>query len=86
MKHGWEKMGSSNDLSADQGVPSFQPFRFESRRSRIDWRLLHGVDINNIVGPGAGFDRASMLILCMHVCAHIHTYTHTHTHTHTHTF
>jgi zinc finger protein DZIP1 len=29
--------------------PAFQPFRFERRRARIDWRLLHGVDINNIV-------------------------------------
>ncbi len=29
--------------------PAFQPFRFEPRRARIDWRLLHGVDVNNIV-------------------------------------
>lgn len=29
--------------------PAFPPFRFEPRRARIDWRLLHGVDINTIV-------------------------------------
>ncbi|GLC59969.1 hypothetical protein PLESTB_001559200 [Pleodorina starrii] len=27
-------------------APSFPPFKFEPRRSRIDWRLLHGIDIN----------------------------------------
>ncbi|EFJ50393.1 hypothetical protein VOLCADRAFT_88956 [Volvox carteri f. nagariensis] len=27
-------------------APSFPPFKFESRRARIDWRLLHGIDIN----------------------------------------
>lgn len=30
-------------------APSFMPFKFEPRRARIDWRLLHGVDINTIV-------------------------------------
>lgn len=35
--------------------PAFQPFRFEPRRARIDWRLLHGVDINNIVGVARAF-------------------------------
>lgn len=42
------------DLPRDQTPaappPAFPPFRFEPRRSRIDWRLLHGVDINAIVG------------------------------------
>jgi hypothetical protein len=28
---------------------TFHPFKFERRRSRIDWRLLQGVDINSIV-------------------------------------
>jgi hypothetical protein len=32
------------------GLPvTYQAFKFESRRSRIDWRLLHGVDINKLV-------------------------------------
>ena len=30
--------------------PTFAAFKFESRKTRIDWRLLHGVDINPIVG------------------------------------
>lgn len=25
------------------------PFKFESKRCRIDWRMLHGVDVNKIV-------------------------------------
>ena len=29
--------------------PTFQAFKFEARKTRIDWRLLHGVDINPIV-------------------------------------
>lgn len=33
-------------------APSFPPFKFEPRRARIDWRLLHGVDINSIVSRG----------------------------------
>lgn len=28
---------------------TYQPFKFENRRLRIDWRLLHGVDINRVV-------------------------------------
>ncbi|GAX82377.1 hypothetical protein CEUSTIGMA_g9805.t1 [Chlamydomonas eustigma] len=40
--------------SRDQNVtlnaaPTFPAFKFESRRARIDWRLLHGVDINPII-------------------------------------
>eukprot|EP00983_Pelagomonas_calceolata_P107029 1159300-Pelagomonas_calceolata.AAC.7 len=52
---GW----GGNDVTGniDQGLtspalasqPAFPPFKFEPRRTRIDWRLLHGVDINNIV-------------------------------------
>ena len=26
------------------------PFRFGARRERIDWRLLHGVDVDKLVG------------------------------------
>ncbi|MEW5312297.1 MAG: hypothetical protein WDW38_003941 [Sanguina aurantia] len=42
----------------DQGVqqhsdssvaPSFPPFRFDAKRVRIDWRVLHAVDINQLV-------------------------------------
>ena len=32
--------------------PTFQAFKFEARKTRIDWRLLHGVDINPIVRGG----------------------------------
>jgi hypothetical protein len=37
---------------ADGLLVTYQPFKFESRRSRIDWRLLHGVDINKLVRRG----------------------------------
>lgn len=30
-------------------APTFPPFKFEPRRARIDWRMLHGVDVNYIV-------------------------------------
>lgn len=30
-------------------APAFPAFRFEPKRARIDWRLLHGVDVNSIV-------------------------------------
>ena len=33
-----------------QPVVSFSPFKFEPRRVRVDWRLLHGVDTNKVVG------------------------------------
>lgn len=29
---------------------TYMPFKFENRRVRIDWRLLHGVDIDKLVG------------------------------------
>lgn len=28
---------------------SYMPFKFENRRVRIDWRLLHGVDLDKLV-------------------------------------
>ncbi len=38
-------------------APTFMPFKFEPRRARIDWRLLHGVDLNTIVRKeGVGVD------------------------------
>lgn len=36
----------------------YPPFRFEQRRMRIDWRLLHGVDVNKLVSG----------IRCTHSC------------------
>ncbi len=30
-------------------APTFVPFKFEPRRARIDWRMLHGVDVDMIV-------------------------------------
>jgi hypothetical protein len=29
---------------------TYMPFKFENRRVRIDWRLLHGVDVDKLVG------------------------------------
>ncbi|KAG1653769.1 hypothetical protein FOA52_006499 [Chlamydomonas sp. UWO 241] len=37
------------DQSLVGAAPVFPPFKFEPRRSRIDWRMLHGVDINPII-------------------------------------
>jgi hypothetical protein len=28
---------------------TYVPFKFENRRVRIDWRLLHGVDLDKLV-------------------------------------
>ena len=36
-------------------APTFQPFKFEPKRARIDWRLLHGIDIHAMVGVYVGF-------------------------------
>jgi hypothetical protein len=30
-------------------APLAPPFRFENKRVRIDWRLLHGLDLNTLV-------------------------------------
>lgn len=37
-------------LSLDLPI-TYMPFKFENRRVRIDWRLLHGVDIDKLVSP-----------------------------------
>lgn len=38
---------------------TYLPFKFENRRLRIDWRLLHGVDITKLVSSNCcGSDRA----------------------------
>lgn len=42
---------------------TYQPFKFDSRRFRIDWRLLHGVDIHKVVSSGhAGLSRHSIWV------------------------
>lgn len=54
--------GRTGDLTLDLGgrdqtmqvAPTFAPFKFEHKRTRIDWRLLHGVDINSVVSTGEG--------------------------------
>lgn len=35
-------------------APTFPPFKFENKRTRIDWRMLHSVDVHSLVGGGAG--------------------------------
>ncbi len=38
-------------LRAGQELPvTYMPFKFESKRSRLDWRMLHGVDVHKVVG------------------------------------
>jgi hypothetical protein len=39
---------------------TYMPFKFENRRVRMDWRLLHGVDIDKLVSgrPSLGRPRA----------------------------
>ena len=47
-------LGSSADLSGvmDSGAvgdPSTPEFQFEARRARLDWRLLHAVDVDRLM-------------------------------------
>ena len=37
-----------NALGLAPSAPSHPPFHFDSRRTRIDWRLLHSVDIAQV--------------------------------------
>ena len=32
-----------------EGADEQQPFRFEARRARLDWRLLHSVDVDRMM-------------------------------------
>lgn len=41
--------GRDQELGLDLPI-TYMPFKFENRRVRIDWRLLHGVDIDKLVG------------------------------------
>ncbi len=42
-------------MGADQSPVGYTavPFKFERRRGRLDWRVLHGIDINTIVSFNA---------------------------------
>lgn len=40
----WEGTGFASQVQA----PSLPAFRFEPRRARMDWRVLHGVDVDSI--------------------------------------
>uniref|UniRef100_A0A383WEI0 Cilium assembly protein DZIP1 N-terminal domain-containing protein n=1 Tax=Tetradesmus obliquus TaxID=3088 RepID=A0A383WEI0_TETOB len=52
-------------LADADGLPvTYQPFKFESRRSRIDWRLLHGVDINKLIRD-TDLDTLERLVGCL---------------------
>ncbi|GBF96203.1 hypothetical protein Rsub_08748 [Raphidocelis subcapitata] len=31
------------------GAPAVLPFRFDTKRCRLDWRLLHGVDVDQVI-------------------------------------
>jgi hypothetical protein len=48
-------LGSSRDFSNElggmkkDGGAEDQPFRFEARRARLDWRLLHAVDVDRVM-------------------------------------
>lgn len=41
--------GLRDQMATTTTAPNFPPFKFEPRRARIDWRLLHGIDINSMV-------------------------------------
>ncbi|WIA31397.1 hypothetical protein OEZ86_002296 [Tetradesmus obliquus] len=52
-------------LADADGLPvTYQPFKFDSRRSRIDWRLLHGVDINKLIRD-TDLDTLERLVGCL---------------------
>jgi hypothetical protein len=40
---------------------TYMPFKFENRRVRIDWRLLHGVDIDKLVSRNTTCSRTHEL-------------------------
>jgi hypothetical protein len=41
-----------DQYSPMEGTPfTFPAFKFESRRVRVDWRLLNGVDVQRVVRP-----------------------------------
>eukprot|EP00775_Hariotina_reticulata_P007380 gene7380-7589_t len=42
----------------------YPPFRFEQRRMRIDWRLLHGVDVNKLIRD-TDLDTLEQLVSCI---------------------
>eukprot|EP00198_Chlamydomonas_reinhardtii_P000413 XP_001689748.1 predicted protein [Chlamydomonas reinhardtii] len=41
--------GLRDQMATTTTAPNFPPFKFEPRRARIDWRLLHGIDINSMM-------------------------------------
>ncbi|KAG2425377.1 hypothetical protein HXX76_013791 [Chlamydomonas incerta] len=41
--------GLRDQMATMTTAPTFPPFKFEPRRARIDWRLLHGIDINSMM-------------------------------------
>ncbi|KAG2430772.1 hypothetical protein HYH02_013611 [Chlamydomonas schloesseri] len=41
--------GLRDQMATMTTAPNFPPFKFEPRRARIDWRLLHGIDINSMM-------------------------------------
>lgn len=50
--------GRRDQAAALSPLPAAPPFKFEARRVAIDWRLLHGVDTDSVVG----------LLLCCCCC------------------
>lgn len=55
-------------------APAFPAFRFEPKRARIDWRLLHGVDINSIVSD---LHNAECFNICWSIqCANLSGFRH----------
>lgn len=61
--------GTVRDQQAVPAAPTFQPFKFEPKRARIDWRLLHGIDIHAMVRAGDGLDAESRHA-CTTRCVH----------------
>ena len=36
-------------MAGTEGAPATPEFRFEARRARLDWRLLHAVDVDRVM-------------------------------------
>jgi hypothetical protein len=45
----WVVPSYSQAKPVANAAPLAPPFRFENKRVRIDWRLLHGLDLNTLV-------------------------------------
>lgn len=59
-----------NAYAATSGTHLAAPFHFNARRMPIDWRLLHGIDVNSMVSSRSFSNSPSPLSTCVFRLAH----------------